>query len=227
MSSALHQYLNQVIFGDALQVLKDFPDKSIDLIVTDPPYGDNTVYGRQRTRIAGDENPLLALQVMSEAYRVLKQNAVAYVFFGIRHWSLLQMFFINYTKYKIRDVIVWDKVYKGRGYGFRRQYEMILVLEKGKPRYRNPGLSNIIKAKRIAFQELLHPHMKPLELIKTLILQSSDESDVVLDPFIGTGTTAVAAHQLERNFIGIELDFKYWLAAQRRLKREGMEAMAN
>src|SRR5436305_935226 len=124
--------LNHVICGDAFRVIKQLPDKSIDLVVTDPPYGDNIGYGIHNRTIAGNEHPLAALSVMAECYRVLKNNACAYMFCGVRHLGFLRTFFQNYTKYNIRDVLIWDKVMRGKGQGFRRQYECIFMLEKGK-----------------------------------------------------------------------------------------------
>jgi site-specific DNA-methyltransferase (adenine-specific) len=210
-------FYNRIICGDSLRVLKDLPDRSVDLIITDPPYGDNIGYGRRNIRIQGNEHPLLALMVMSASYRVLKRNSNAYMFCGSKHIGFLRAFFMSYTRFKIRDVVIWDKAIRGRGYGFRRQYECILVLEKGKPRYRNPGLPNLIRAARVGTLE--HPHTKPLELIKTLLRQSSDEGDVILDPFLGSGTTVIAAHHLNRHYIGIEIDPRYYELAKARLKR--------
>jgi site-specific DNA-methyltransferase (adenine-specific) len=215
MTSSLPR--NQIICGDALHVLRRLPDKSIDLVVTDPPYGDNTSYGIHNRTIAGNEHPLVALAVMAECYRVLKANTSAYMFCGSRHLGFLRSFFQNYTKYGIRDVVIWDKMLRGRGHGFRRQYECILVLEKGKPRYRSPGLSNVLRFQRA--RAIRHPHEKPVELIETLIRQSSDERAVVLDPFLGSGTTAVAAQRLNRYYVGVELDHRYYAVAEQRLQQ--------
>lgn len=209
--------LNHIICGDALHILRQLPDKSIDLVVTDPPYGDNIGYGIHNRTIAGNEHPLIALSVMYEAYRVLKANASAYMFCGMRHLDLIRAFFQGYTKYSIRDVLIWDKMLRGRGHGFRRQYECILVLEKGKPRYRSLGLPNVLRFQRA--RAIRHPHEKPVELIETLIRQSSDEQDVVLDPFVGSGTTAVAAQRLKRRYVGVELDDRYYAVAEKRLQQ--------
>lgn len=209
--------LNQIICGDATRILKQLPDKSIDLVVTDPPYGDNTSYGKYNRTIAGNEHPLVALSVMAECYRVLKRNAAVYMFCGSRHLGFLRSFFEGYTNYAIRDVLIWDKTLRGGGYGFRRQYECILVLEKGKPRYRNPNLSNVLRFRRT--RAIRHPHEKPVELTKVLIRQSSDERDVVLDPFLGSGTTALAARGLNRCYVGVEVDPSYYTIAKTRLQR--------
>lgn len=209
-------YLNRVICGDALQLLKELPSKSVDLILTDPPYGDNTAYGTNKTRIAGNEHPLHALEAMSLGYRVLKPNRTAYMFCGMRHLAFIRSFFAAYTPYKMRDVIIWDKVSMGVGFAFRKQYECILVLEKGKPRYRNSKMLNILRYPRI--RSNVHPHAKPIELIKALILHSSDEGAIVLDPFVGSGTTGVAALQTGRRFVGVESDIRYYRAAQTRMR---------
>jgi site-specific DNA-methyltransferase (adenine-specific) len=193
------------------------PSKSVDLIVTDPPYGDNASYGTRRIRIIGNKDPLIALLVMREAYRVLKPDTTAYVFCGMRHLCFLRSFFTQYTRYKLREVLIWNKVSMGLGYAFRKQYECILVLEKGKPRYRNHQMLNLLSYKRV--QTLHHPHTKPLDLIKTLILHSSDKRQLVFDPFLGSGTTALASKQLERDYIGIEIDPRYCRIAEERLER--------
>jgi site-specific DNA-methyltransferase (adenine-specific) len=216
--------LNHIICGDALRILKQLPDKSIDLVVTDPPYGDNTSYGKYHRTITGNEHPLVALAGMAECYRLLKANTSAYMFCGSRHLGFLQSFFQSYTSYAIRDVIIWDKKLRGGGYGFRRQYECILVLEKGKARYHNPNLTNILRYRRA--QAVRHPHEKPVALIETLIRQSSDEGDIVLDPFLGTGTTALATLELNRHYIGIEFDPGYCRIAKARLQQVSEAARA-
>lgn len=209
--------LDRIICGDASRILTRLPNQSIDLIVTDPPYGDNTCYGPRRVRIAGNEHPLLALSVISLAYRALKRNATAYVFSSIRHLDFFQTFFSRYTRFRVREVIIWNKVSMNAWPPFRKQYECILVLEKGHPTYRDPKMLNLLSIKRVRSQA--HPHIKPVELIKFLITHSSDKDDVVLDPFIGTGSTALAARELGRHFIGIEINSDYANLARQRLAK--------
>jgi len=216
--------LDRIICGDASAVLKTFPPRSVDLIVTDPPYGDNIGYGVRNRTIAGNEHPLASLSVMHDAYRVLKANASAYMFCGMRHLGFLRTFFQSYTAYGIRDTLIWDKMLRGRGHEFRRQYECILVLEKGKPRYRSPGLSNVLRFQRVRSSR--HPHEKPVGLIETLIRQDSDAAGIVLDPFSGSGTTALAARQLGRHYVGIELDPGYCTVAEERLRQVPQDARA-
>lgn len=207
--------LDRVICGDASRILPRLPSRSIDLIVTDPPYGDNISYGPQHIRIAGNEHPLLVLSVMSLSYRLLKRDSTAYMFCSIRHLDFVRAFFTRYTSFRVREVLIWDKVTMNVGPAFRKQYECILVLEKGRPSYRNPRMLNLISVRRV--RDSRHPHAKPVDLIKLLISHSSDEGAVVLDPFLGTGTTALAARELGRDFIGIEIDGDYCRAARARL----------
>lgn len=210
--------LDRIVCGDASHVIRQLPSSSVDLIVTDPPYGDNAAYGPKRVRIAGNEHPLLGLAVVSSAFRVLKRNASAYMFCSMPHLDFVREFFSRYTRYRLRDVIIWDKVSMNAGTSFRKQYECVLVLEKGRPRYRDTKMLNLLSVRRV--RSRAHPHAKPVGLIKRLIRHSSDEGQVVLDPFLGTGATAVAARELGRRFVGIELDRGYCRAAQARLEAQ-------
>ena len=99
------------------------------------------------------------------------------MFCGVRHFGFIHSFFNAYTRYRIRDLLIWDKVSMGVGYGFRKQYECVLVLEKGRPRYRNKRTRNVLSVQRARLAK--HPHAKPLKLIQELILHSSDKGDVV------------------------------------------------
>lgn len=104
---------NRILCGEAGALLPLIAARSIDFIVTDPPYGDNTSYGLRRVRIAGNKHPLPALSVLCDAYRVLKRDTTAYVFCGMRHLPFIRSFFIQYTSYRIREVLIWDKVTMG------------------------------------------------------------------------------------------------------------------
>jgi site-specific DNA-methyltransferase (adenine-specific) len=220
-----HLPLDRVICGDASRILPRLPSQSVDLIVTDPPYGDNVSYGPKNVRIKGNEHPLLALSVMSLCYRLLRRNSTAYVFCSMRKLDFARTFFERHTRFRVREVIVWDKVTINVGPAFRKQYECILVLEKGRPAYRDPRMLNLISVRRV--RDHTHPHAKPVELIKHLIRHSSDEGAVVLDPFLGTGTTAVAAREMGRHFVGIEIDDGYCHVARSRLAMLPLPASRN
>jgi DNA modification methylase len=198
------ELLNRVTRGDAIEILDDIPSQTIDLVVTDPPYGDNMGYGRYKRTIQGNAHPLVGLTALAKCYTLLKRNACAYMFLDMKHVPITRLFFEQYTDFRIRDILVWNKGHMGMGHGFRKQHELIIVLEKGKPVYRNLGMPNVLTIPRVDTHD--HPHKKPVELIEKLILQSSDKGHIVLDPFLGSGTTAIAAYHLGRNFVGLEAD---------------------
>ncbi len=207
---------NMIHTGDAVNVLAGMPTNSVDLVLTDPPYGGNTAYGRARRRIIGDEHPLVGLQGVAATYRVLKPNSVAYVFCAASHIGFTQHFLLRYTKFRLKEVLVWDKGRPGFGATFRRSFECVLVLEKGEPRYRGSAIPTLMSAARANTR--LHPHAKPVGLLERLIALSSDPGDLVLDPFAGSGSAGVAAANLGRRFVGIEIAPEYAEIARSRLK---------
>jgi len=201
--------LNKIIHGDCIEVMKGMPVRSVDLIVTDPPYGDNVAYGFNNKTIKNNENPLINCSALVEMYRVLKLNSSLYLFTNWKHYPFLTEFISRYTKFKIRHLVVWKKHNFGLGWAFRHQYELILVLEKGKPKYNLKNFSDVQTASHINHNKLNHPHEKPLDLLKKMIEHSSAKGDVVLDPFAGSGSTCKACEELGRKWIGIELDDKW------------------
>jgi site-specific DNA-methyltransferase (adenine-specific) len=210
-------YVNRIYTGDACALLARWPARLADVVATDPPYGNATVYGRARRRIIGDENPLTGLQGVAACYRVMKRDATAYVFCSVRHLGFLQHFIGAYTKFRLREVLAWDKRQVGFGATFRGAYECILVLEKGQPTYREKTIPTLLSVPRA--NTSLHPHAKPVRLLERLIAASSDEGGLVLDPFAGSGSTGVAAANLGRAFIGIEIAPHYAGIARSRLER--------
>lgn len=107
----------------------------------------------------------------------------------------------------------------GMGYGFRNQYELCLVLEKGKHKYTRADVSNVLHMEHIHHTKDTHPHEKGVGLLKLLIEHSSSLGDIVLDCFVGSGSTLVASAELKRNFIGIEIEPKWCEVARKRLEK--------
>lgn len=195
---------NRLIQGDCIQELKSLASDSVDFILTDPPYGNDTVYGTTKRTIKGDESPLLGLFAVEACYRILKKNKTLVCFMEMKHQWLFDTFIRRYTDYKIRDYVIWNKKYIGMGYGFRKQYELMMVLEKGTAKYENHGFPNLITVAREPTP--YHPHTKPDPLLEKLIGHCSQPGDLVLDPFMGSGSTGVTCKRMGRAFIGIELD---------------------
>lgn len=115
-------------------------------------------------------------------------------------------------------MIVWKKHNFGLGWAFRHQYELILVLEKGKPKYNLTNFSDVQTCSHINHNKENHPHEKPVDLIKKMIEHSSRKGDLILDPFCGSGAVCVACEKVERKWIGIELDKGWCGVARNRLR---------
>lgn len=208
---------NQIIKEDCVKFLKTLPNNCIDLIITDPPYGDNVAYGWNNKTIVNNENPLINCLALAECYRVLRKNSTLYNFTNWKHYPFLVEFIMKYTKFKIRHLIVWKKHNFGLGWAFRHQYELVLVLEKGKPKYNLTDFSDVQTCSHINHNKANHPHEKPTDLIMRMIKHSSKEGDLILDPFCGSGSVCVASQQMARRFIGIDLDDKWVGVARERL----------
>lgn len=222
----LDKFSNQVIEGDCLEVMKDIPDKSIDLVLTDPPYK----IGAKGCGLAGDRKYLhditnenldegFDFNVMNEIERVLKTMNLI-IFCG----RLQLKDFIDYV-YKKEfkwNLICWHKTNPTplTNNNYLPDTEYIFHIWKDRKltgNYHTKKKFYVLSADQEKFS---HPTTKPLSLIKNMIINGSDENDLILDPFLGSGTTAVAAKQLKRNYIGIEISEKYVEIAKQRLKQE-------
>ena len=209
---------NRLICGDALQVLADMPDASIDLVITDPPYGID--YRSNRSQYEGHvtkrgiENDGLdeALALFDKACELFqkktKADAHLYVFVG---WQTEPQFraIIEKHGFAVRNVLIWDKGNHGAGdleYAWGNRYEMIIYATKGK-RKLNKRMGDIISVSRLSADKMIHPTQKPVELIRVLLEASARKADTVCDPFMGSGSTIKAAKQFGGlNYIGVELD---------------------
>ncbi len=208
---------NKIINADCIKYMKKLPNNCIDLVITDPPYGDNVAYGTTNKTILNNENPLINCSALFECYRVMRRNSTLYLFTNWKHYPFLTEFVLRYTKFKIRHLIVWKKHNFGLGWAFRHQYEMILVLEKGKPKYNLTNFSDVQTCSHINHNKMTHPHEKSVDLISKLVEHSSKEGDLVLDPFCGSGAVCVACEEMNRDWIGIELDKRYVEMARQRI----------
>lgn len=218
-------FINKIICGDCLEVMKNIPDKSVDIVLTDPPYGMNYQSARrtatpQFEKIENDVSLEWIKPFIKEAYRVLKDNTHIYLFcndYAISdfRWELES---VGFTP---KRTLVWVKNNHTSGdlegdYG--NKTEFILYAQKGRRALNGKRETNVLNARRVP--TMVHPTEKPIDLFAFLIRKSSEENDIILDPFLGSGTTAVAAKQLKRNFIGIELSEKYCEISRQRLRQE-------
>jgi len=204
--------INQIICGDCLEVMKTFPDKSIDLIVTDPPYFLPAVHYNTRKYFSRNFADLGILEhffkdVFKEFSRIIKQESYIYIFCNGQSYPLF--YFHLYPFCKSVRPLIWDKLTSINGYSWRHQHELIIFAEMPKSKPIPSGDGDVLKCRAVKVDERLHPAQKPLDLIKRLIQKSSKENDIILDPFAGSGTTCIAAQELNRRWLGIDISRKY------------------
>jgi site-specific DNA-methyltransferase (adenine-specific) len=212
-------FLDKIIEGDCLEVMRNFPNTSIDLVLTDPPYGISLQAQRKTSkfhgiRIANDDHLDWLPSWSGELYRVAKN--VAYIFCGWSHVGEFQKH-LTAAGFKIQNVLVWHKDWLGLGRNFRPNYELIILAAKSKFATKSRNLSNVLTVRRLSPGKLIHIAEKPVKLLEILVRESTNVGDIVLDTFCGSGATCVAAQQLRRRFVGIELDPCYCALSRRRI----------
>lgn len=252
---------NKIYLGDAEEILQTFPDNSIDLVVTSPPY-DNL---RKYNGTGKNWNEYTFKRIAAWLFLKLKEG-------GVIVWNVndktesgsetgtafKQALFFMELGLNLNDTMIWKKtnpmpqVSQPR---YSQDFEYMFVFSKGKPKTFNPIMVpckcagqiydstcknmggengrthktfNINKEKvdsnvwefAVAQNKTGHPAVFPIELPLRHIKTWSNEGDIVLDPFMGSGTTALAARQLGRNYIGIEMNEEYFELCNKRLKSE-------
>ena len=232
---------------DCLNIFENIPDESIDLIVTDPPYrmtprGNHGTTGGMLAKQIGmkgkvfKHNDIPCSIYAPEFYRVLKDGSHCYVM--TNHLNLIEMlnrftdlrtdeekkqgvkpYGFHFTK-----SLIWDKGNKIMGQYYMSQFEYILFFRKGSAKKINYcGTSDIIsipnKKTKDENGKNIHDTEKPVELMSVLIENSTNANELVLDPFMGSGSTGVACINTHRAFIGIELDSNYFEVARGRISR--------
>ena len=218
---------------DCLGVLKNIPNESVDLIATDPPYPTTSrgSAGNSGGMLQKDINKkgkvftynnINCKEYAPEFYRVLKDGSHCYVM--TNHINLIDMLntFTNIGFHFIKSLI-WDKGNKIMGQYYMSQFEYILFFRKGRgKRINNCGTSDILsvpnKKTKDENGKNIHDTEKPIGLMEILINNSSQENELVLDPFMGVGSTGLACIKNNRNFIGIEIDENYFNIAKSRLE---------
>lgn len=227
--------MNKLYNDDCLNIIKSIPDNSIDLIATDPPYR-TTSRGNagnsggmlqkkiNKQGIVFDNNNCDVKIWMPEIYRILKDGSHCYIM--TNHVNLIE--YLNVATqcgFHFIKSLIWDKQNKIMGQYYMSQFEYILFFRKGKGvKINHCGTSDILSVPNKKLKDEnnknLHDTEKPVELMKILIDNSSKENDLVMDPFMGIGATGVAAKELNRDFIGIEIDPKYFNVAKQRIEGE-------
>ncbi len=214
-SSTQHQFLNTITHGDCIQVMRQMPANSVDFILTDPPYLVN-YRDRDGRTIQNDAKADWLKPAMAEAYRVLKQDRIAIMFYG---WTKVDAFFDAWKAAGFQPVghLVFRKTYSSKSRFLRYQHEQAHLLAKGRPPLPKQPLADIIDMPYSGNK--LHPTQKPVAALAPLVRSFSLPGESVLDPFAGSGSSCAAALLTGRKYIGIELDAEHFNQASARLAR--------
>ena len=238
--------IDEIYRGDCLKLLKDIPDNSINLILTDPPFaiefkGRRANYHRTPGRVIEGYKEIskekyfdFSVQWMKECYRILKDTGSIYVFSG---WTNLKdiLTAIDEVGFKVINHLIWKYqfgVFTKRK--FVTSHYHIPFCVKNAKKYKFNKIEHypedvqpkdVLEVKREYWTgKIKTPNKLPLELVAKLLRFSTDEGNIVLDPFMGSGTTAVASKLLKRHFIGFEIVPEYVKLAKRRLSNKSLEA---
>lgn len=210
MTYRLNDLIGKITCADCLDVLRDLPDKCVDLVLTDPPYGigidgqkqsicNNAKHNRKEHKQKDWDSAIPPKEVFDEIKRIAKNMIV---------WG--GNYFNEYLEQGHKGWIVWDKGQDG------------LTMSDCEIAYTNFDCpTRIIRMNRVELlkDNTIHPTQKPLKLFMKCVENYSKENDIVLDCFSGSGTTAVACHNLHRRFICIEKDPEYCQASCERLEQ--------
>jgi site-specific DNA-methyltransferase (adenine-specific) len=217
--------LNNIYNEDCLVGMSKIPDKSIDLVLTDPPYlmnykSNRRVKSEKFDYIMNDINSEeLIKEYIKECHRILKGDTSIYMFCS---WHQVDFFKKEFEKYfKLKNLLVWNKNNHGSGDlkgAYAPKHELILYGHKGRSSFREKRIPDVIDYSKVPSNKLVHPTEKPIGLLETFIKNSSDEINIVFDGFMGSATTAIAALNTNRRFIGFELDKEYYEIANKRIQ---------
>lgn len=221
-----------LIIGDALEKLKEIPSESVDLIIADPPYNIGKDYGNSKDNLSHEHYLEFSRNWLTEAKRVLKKDGTIYIYMGMKFISYVYQILEQELGLEFNSWITWYYTQGiGKTKGFSPRHDDILMFTKStkykfylddikipQKYYRqrnnmrgaNPG--NVWEFSHVHYSEKNrqeHPTQKPEGLMERMILASTREGDVVLDPFLGSGTTMRVAQILKRKCIGIEMNEEY------------------
>jgi len=237
--------LNKVILGDCIEVMSSLPDSSVDLVFADPPFNIGIKYDNYDDKKNYDHYYSWSEEWIKETYRILKKSGSIYIAIGDEFAAEINLI-LKRIGFKFRNWIVWYYTFgQNQRKKFNRSHTHILYFTKDENSFtfnsdeiRIPSARQLVYNDKRAhpkgkvpddvweysrvcgtFKERLgkHPCQMPENLLERIIKVSSNEGDIVLDPFGGTGTTAAVAKRLKRNYITMDISEKYVEVITKRL----------
>jgi len=224
----LDKYKNKILKGDCIKGLSQIPNKSINLILTDPPYNVSMksnfhTMGRKGVDFGEWDKDFDQIGWLDLACNKVKKGGSVVIFNDYKNIGTMKDVLEN-KGFVIKEMLIWRKsnpMPRNRDRLYVTSIEVALWAVKGKGwvfnRQRDTYENAIFEYPIVHHSKRIHPTEKPLGLIKELVAIHSNEGDLILDPFIGSGTTGVAAQELSRNYLGFELDEEYFKLASERL----------
>lgn len=216
-----------LINGNCIEEMKKMVDNSIkvDMILTDPPYLINYKTGYRKNKshdfcspIKNDNNEKIIQDSLSLMFDLLKDGGALYCFCNANKVDFFKQEIEKY--FKMKNILIWVKNNWTAGdlkgaYG--KQTEFIIYAVKGRHLLNGRRDTDVLHYNRVSGKKQLHQNQKPVDLLEYLINKSSNINDIILDPFMGSGSTGVACVNTNRNFIGIELDKEYFNITKERI----------
>jgi len=221
------QYVNQVIHGDCIEKMDAIPSKTVDLIVTDPPYLINykTNHRQDKTHdfctpIEGDTDKSLINNYIKQCWRIMKNDTAMYMFCSA---DKVDFFKQELEKlFTVKNMIIWVKNNWTAGdleASFGRQYEIIFLVNKGRKKINGKRIQDVWFFDRVVGNTQVHQNQKPVDLLMQCIEKHSNEGELVFDGFGGSGSTAIACLKTKRNYLLIEKEEAYVNIIQERIKK--------
>ncbi len=204
---------NQVHHGDCIEAMRTMASGTVDFILTDPPYV--TRYrDRSGRSVANDNNADWLAPAFAEMHRLLKPAAFCVSFYG---WNKVHLFMDAWHAAGFRPVghIIFRKHYASKTGFLKSEHEAAYLLAKGDVQHPQNPVGDVLDWHYTGNH--LHPTQKPVDALKPLIASFSKPGELVLDPFCGSGSTLIAARDLGRDYLGIELDKGHHATATRRM----------
>ena len=214
-----------IYHGDCREILPSL-DVKVDLVLTDPPYFlpiqsyVGTRGNGYQKRMLGDLSVLKSYfeLVFSVIHSILNDTGTYYVFCDAKSYPIFWQ--VMFPLCKNVRLLIWDKLISYNGYTWRHQHELIAWGELEETKRIPTGDGDIIKCRGVLQENRNHPAEKPVEVMAKLI---EKHDGLVFDPFMGAGSSIIAAKQLNRYSIGIEIEEKYCEIAAKRCSQESFE----